>query len=285
MIIFSRFIFARYAHGLVSAGTELFKKTVIVAVCSFSLHLILIWPVRYEINDSNYDETIVGKICAQLQIEKFQKGIFNPEFSVKPKLVTTSLAAVFVSFSIYWRFSAWKQREKYAILPLRRNFINIDEDLAFLTNIALHLVMDQWINIPLEIFYSRLGSENLFWIWLFWHLFMLLNCQVISPACVIWRSWNKFPQFRGLKAKSYPGKEKLKKMKILPRTFATRLEEKELQMHPGMFEVKCTSLNKDKGSRLPKKQTKKKSHTIILMNAFQEEFHKKCLSTIPEVEV
>ena len=268
MIIFARFILARYAHGLVAAGTELFKKIVIISVCTFCLHLILIWPVRYEINESNYDDILVGKICAKYPIPEFR--LKNVEFSIKPKLLVTSLAAVFMSFSSYWRFSALNQRKKYAILPIRRNFLNIDEDLAFLTNIALHLIIDQWIKIPLEIFYKQLGSENLFWIWWFWHLYMLLACQVISPACVIWRSWNKFPQFRGLKAKPFPGREKQEKLKILPRTFATRLEEKELQM----FAMRSTCINQNTNSHFRVKENRKRIHTIIPMQ----------LSTIPEVE-
>ena len=282
MIMFTRFIFARYAHGLVSAGIELFKKVIIVAVCMFCLHLILIWPVRYEISGSNYDETIVGRICARIPIPEFQKGAFDPEFSVKPKMITSSLVAIFVSFSVYWRFSALKQRKKYAILPVRKNFLNIDEDLAMLANISLHLVIDQWIKIPLEIFYTKLGSENLFWIWWFWHLFMLFNCQVLSPACVIWRAWNKFPEFRGLKARPYPGREKLEKLKILPRSFATRLEEKELQMHPGMFAAASSAIPRK--SRFPRKKIRKPTHTIIPMESFQERIFRRQLSTITEVE-
>ena len=165
-IMFCRFIYCRFAHGLVNDESKLFTKLILVATFFFTLHWLLVWPVQYTLNaGTNYENTIKGRICTQSLIPEFLEKSVNIKFSVKPKLLSFSMTLITLFSSVFFYKSSQSQRKRYNIPSHRRNLMDMDGNLMFIILIDLNVIADQVLKIPLEIFYAKLGVEYVFKIW------------------------------------------------------------------------------------------------------------------------
>ena len=96
-IFFCRFIYVRYAHGLVADMGRLFHKVVLLVIAVFTLHWLLVWSASLKKDD--YKNIIKGKICNQLQFpEPGEKFI---AFHVKPKLLTCAIVGLYGLSLVY----------------------------------------------------------------------------------------------------------------------------------------------------------------------------------------
>ena len=214
--MFCRCIYARYAHGLLLDGGKLFNKIAGVAIVFFSLQLILMWPVRYELSKSSYNNIIKGRICTQSHIPEFLEEKVNIKFSVKPKLTSIAIMMMFLLSSLYFYKSAKRQTKRYKIPTHRRNLMDIKGNLMVVTLIAVNLIADQLINIPLEVFYSQLGAGGVFKVWWIWHLIMFVQIYILAPAMIICTAQREFLEFNGLKGTTFPGQEKPRPLSVVP---------------------------------------------------------------------
>ena len=94
-IVFCRFIYARYAHGLLADKGRLFHKIVLLVIFVFTLHGLLIWPLLYQ---DDYRNIIKGKICNKLQFPEASKV----EFHVKPKLLSCMGVGLYMMACIFF---------------------------------------------------------------------------------------------------------------------------------------------------------------------------------------
>ena len=95
--------------------------------------------------------------------------------------------------------------------------MDIGDNLKVLTLVEFHCSAEQLLNIPLELFYEELGADGAFKVWWLYHLVMFLQCYLALPAALIWNAHNKFPEFRGLRARTFPGQENPRAVPFVPR--------------------------------------------------------------------
>ena len=104
----------RYASGIVGKeGIKLFHGLVILFIGTFSLHNLLIWPIRYHLDGSVLD-TIKGKICLEMNLTNTtsfnNEDLDQVELSIKPKLMIFSLVTMFWGLGQFYFWSAIKAR-------------------------------------------------------------------------------------------------------------------------------------------------------------------------------
>ena len=110
----NRFIYVRYASGIVGReGIKLFHGLVFLFIGTFSIHNLLIWPIRYHIDGSVLD-TIKGKICLEKDLTNNSSDtnveLDQLEVSIKPKLMIFSLVTMFWGLGQFYFWSAIKAR-------------------------------------------------------------------------------------------------------------------------------------------------------------------------------
>ena len=209
-IVFCRFIYVRYSHGLLADKGRLFHKIVLLVIFVFTLHGLLIWPLLYQ---DDYKSIIKGKICNKLQFSELSKV----EFHVKPKLLSCMGVVLYMMACIFFQTSARRQRVKYGIPKRRCNLITIDQHALYLHLIGVCLMGDQLIiNICIQVFHSALGVEDVFKIWWMWHLTIFVLIHIIAPYLIISIANKEYPEFEGLKGRTFPGQEKPRPQPISP---------------------------------------------------------------------
>ena len=125
VVMFCRFFFARYVHGLVT-DKKLFKQLICVSLLFFSLHWLGIFPVQLNLNEElSIKRNIKGRICTQTHILEFLEETVNVLLSVKPKLIIISLILFIFFFNTYFYVSAIRQRARHHIPRKRVNLMDI----------------------------------------------------------------------------------------------------------------------------------------------------------------
>ena len=217
VVIFCRFIYARYAHGLLLDGGKLFRKLVGVTMLFFCLQLIFMWPVQYEMGAKKYSKIIKGRICTKSPIPEFLGDQADAEFSVRPKLITITITLICVFFTLYWTKAAKKERKRYKIPTLNKNVMNIDDNMMVVWLVGINSIVEQLFNILLEYFYAEMGVDRIFKIWWTYQLVMFIQLYLILPGVLIWNAYKKSTDFNGFKANPFPGQEKPKNIELVPR--------------------------------------------------------------------
>ena len=217
IVLFCRFVYTRYAHGIIADQTKLFSKLIVTAMSIFTLHMLLIWPIHYTLSiGTTYSGTIKGRICTHSHIPEFFEETVNLQFSVKPKLTSLAWQSTFLFSSIYFYNSAKKQQNLYEIPGVRQNMIDMRGNTVFVVVILLNTMSDQLLNIPIEMFYDTLGAKGAFQVWWCWHLFIFFNIHIIGPIMIISDAYKNFLEFRGFEPKLFPGQEGPRHIEILP---------------------------------------------------------------------
>ena len=217
-IMFCRFIYVRYGHGLVEDMGKLFHKIVAMALSVFTLQALLMWPIHAAISDNDYTHNIKGRICNKLEITLEEENFIT--FYVKPKMIVCFYAGISGFFYSYMTISAWKHSAKYSIPRKRCNPINMTQHCIFSLLYSLALIIDQLvINIVLQVFYSSLGPDIVFQIWWLWHLLMFSIINILAPLVICCIAHTHYPEFSGLEARRFPDQEKPRMGRIVPRRY------------------------------------------------------------------
>ena len=227
-IMFCRFIYSRYAHGLGPDKSKLFNKLVVLVMVVFTLHLVLIWPIHFALNIGTIQNTIMGKICTKAQIPEFLEKRPNLEFSIKPKLTIFALLAIFLFSSAYFYTSAIKQTKRYKIPSHRRNLMDINMNMLFIILIDLNGAANQIVNILVEVFYNKISPDTAFKIWWTFHLLVILQIQVLAQAVTIYSAHKNFPEFIGVKANRFKCQEGPRKIYVVPERRYERQQQSEM---------------------------------------------------------
>ena len=215
-IMFCRFIYVRYAHGLVDDMGKLFHKVVALALPMFTLQPLLMWPIYRTLSEDDWTHRIKGRICNKIDFPSEEETFIS--FYVKPKMIVVFIAGWYAVFICYMTISAWKHSAKYSIPRRRCNPINMTQHCIFSLLYSLSLVFDQLvINIVLQVFYSSLGPDLVFQIWWLWHLTMFSYINILAPLVICYIAHTHYPEFSGLEARRFPGQEKPRMGKIVPR--------------------------------------------------------------------
>ena len=210
-IVFCRFIYARYAHGLVADRGRLFHKIILLVIIIFTIHHLLIW---YFDSQNDYKDRIKGRICNQIEF----LDIKNKEFHVKPKLLVSIGVCLYMVALIFFQRSANRQRRFHNIPKRRQNLITINQHIFCKYLIGTCLLFDQLIfNTFIQLFHTSLGPHSVLQIWWVWHLIMFILIHVLSPLCVYYCATQQYLEFKGLKARRYPGQENPRRQVVMPR--------------------------------------------------------------------
>ena len=215
-IMFCRFIYVRYSHGLVEDMGKLFHKIVVLALSVFTLQIQLMWPIQAAFSDYDYTENAKGRICNK--VDKWEEENFISN-SVKPKMIICFISGWYAFFIFYMTISARKHSAKYSIPRRRCNAINMTQHCILSLLYPFLIMIDQIINAVVQVFYSSLGPDLVFQIWWLYHLLMFSILNILAPLVIYYIAWTQYPEFSGLRARRFPGQEKPRMGKILPRRY------------------------------------------------------------------
>ena len=219
-IIFCRFIYVRYAHGLVADMGRLFHKIVLLAISVFTLHMLLIWPIQTMLSENDYTDMIKGKICNRKPFPQDRESFIS--FHIKPKMMVCFLTGFYCLTLFYIHTSVQKKKARYSIPRRRWTLMNFEQHALYLCLLGSCALFDQLIiNIILQVFHSQFGVDVIFQIWWLWHLVMFLSINVLAPLPIICAAKLQYPEFNGLKARRFPGQEKPRVEPKVPRRMST----------------------------------------------------------------
>ena len=217
-IVFCRFIYARYATGLLSMGSNLFHSLLCIVVGAFILHGLLQFPIRnlFLLEDADLNN-IQKRICTKTPITWFKDEEQNRKFSLKPKILQLAYSTIFLIWNCFFYVSAQRQVDKYRIPKTRINLMTMKHQSQYLTILILVLAFDQLLFIFFQMFYEELGVEKAFTIWWISHLFEIVLIHISLPVRMYINAIMNFEEFNGYKPKQYPGQEKPRQGVIRPR--------------------------------------------------------------------
>ena len=198
----------RYASGIVGReGIKLFHGLVFLFIGAFSLNILLIWPIRYNLDGSQFLDTIKGKICMEKSLinnsSNNDEDVDQVELSIKPKLMIFALTTVFWGLGQFYFWSAIKARliinsthllsssndffsKFFDIRRIQQSLMSLRLHNVLANLIALNLVADQIKNILLQTFDSELGKEMTFNIW--WTSFVVENLGISNILEILYEN-------------------------------------------------------------------------------------------------
>lgn len=203
--IFCRYIFIRYAQGLLVDGTKILKFVVVITVVLFSFLIFIVHSPTLREKDF-LKHSMKLKLCSMENLD-LQDEEFHRRSSVQPKLLTCAVATIF-GFYILWMFCfSYKHVKHFKILPYRRNLYTLKSQSFILLTFLAYDNADQILNAFLETFSSSLGPYYIFCIWWTCHLVEKVVYSFVKNSWLIYSASNYYPEFSGYFAKSYPGKD------------------------------------------------------------------------------
>ena len=207
-IIFCRFIYARYAHGLVADKGRLFHKIVLLVIIIFTLHSLILD------SQNDYRTCIKGRICNQIEFPDKS----NKEFHVKPKLLISIGVSLYMAAITFFQHTASGQKKLYNIPKRRQNLMTIKQHTFYNHLIGICVLFDQLIlNTFNQEFHTSLGAHTALQIWWVGHLLMFYLIHILAPLCIYYFASRQYPEFSGLKGRKYPGQEKPRRQVPIPR--------------------------------------------------------------------
>ena len=107
-MMFCRFIYARYADGLLSKGKNLFHSLVCLVTSTFCLQHILFPLIKNFVNDDDeYPLNIIqGQICTKQNITQFSNAEKNITFIIRPKILMITFSTLIIISALFVNFSA-----------------------------------------------------------------------------------------------------------------------------------------------------------------------------------
>merc|ERR1712203_819753 len=111
-VMFARFVYIRYASGLIELGTGLFERLVIVSVI-FLFGFFMAFALGFILKPGYPHSFIKGKICMKQEITEWSPtGDLDRDFSLKPKLIAGVLIFLFECANQFFCSSARKNAKQ-----------------------------------------------------------------------------------------------------------------------------------------------------------------------------
>ena len=217
-MLFCRFIYARYAKGLLSMGSNLFHGLVHLVVGVCFLHGLLMFPIRnsFILEDADLND-IQKRICTKTTILWFKDEEQNIKFSLRPKIYVFVASTLILIWTWFFYTSAHRQVKKYRIPKTRINLMTMKHQSQYLTILILVLAFDQLLQIFFQMFYDELGVENAFTIWWISHFLEIVFFHIGINIKIYMNAMRNLEEFNGYKPTQYPGQEKPRQGVIIPR--------------------------------------------------------------------
>ena len=214
-IIFIRFTYVRYAHGLIADMGRLLHKITFLTFAVFTSWLLLVWHIRHILNNDKQRNTVKGMICNQVPFPDLREKFIL--LYIKPKLLACVGVALVSIFLAYMNSSSVNQMSRYTIPNVRWNLLNMKQHTNYLYVSNFCFVFDHLaINGGLQVFQSELSPENVFKIWWIWQVVMFLITNILAPLAAIYAAGTEYPEFSGLRGRRFPGQKKPREQQILP---------------------------------------------------------------------
>ena len=215
--MFCRFIYVRYAKGLLSMGSNLFHGLVFLVSGTFFIHGLFMFPIRnlFLLEDVDLN-TIQTRVCTETPIPWFNDVDQNRKFSLKPKLIILAFSTIFLIFTWFFYCSAQRQVKKYRIPNTRRNLMTMKHQTQYLTILIMICLSDQILFMVLQMFYDDLGVENVFLIWWIFH-FLEIYLHLYLYILIYLNATRNFEEFNGYSSTRYPNQEKPHQAILEPR--------------------------------------------------------------------
>ena len=122
-MLFCRFIYARYANGLITTGKKLFHTLVCCGTGAFLFQWLGMQPFQYHFGKGNFPMNLwKGYICTKTTYTDslvFGDVYTNIDYLIKPKLIIISCSLLFLMANAYFTKSAYKMTRKHGI-PKRK---------------------------------------------------------------------------------------------------------------------------------------------------------------------
>jgi hypothetical protein len=217
-MIFCRFIYVRYAKGLLSMGSNLFHCLVFLVTVTFFTHWFFMFPVRnlFLLEDADLN-TIQKRVCTKTTIPWFNDVLQNKKFSLQPKVIIIAFSTIFLLFILFFSSSAHRQTKRYRIPKTRRNLMTMKHQCQYLTILLLVLVSDQVLFMGFQMFFEDLGVDKVFIIWWIFHFLEIVSIHIVLNVFVYLNATRNLEEFHGYNPTRYPGQEKPRKTIIRPR--------------------------------------------------------------------
>ena len=176
-LLFCRYIYVRYAHGLVSHGKVLFHKIIVLVVLTFLCQQVIMFPMREYLFVQKFPfHNVIGSICCM------KKLIFvKNDKKIRDKLIHITYITLFILLVQAFGKLVDRKRRKYAIRQTRKNIITFKMHLNKMYMFLGMLFSDQCVNLLLEIFYHRLGTVTVFEVWWVWQGFKFTQWTLWFP--------------------------------------------------------------------------------------------------------
>ena len=217
-MLFCRFIYTRYADGLLLMGKSLLHGLVCLMTVTFCIQHILFPIVKNVFHEENYPLNIIqGQICMKKNITQFQSVEQNKAFINRPKLMMIAFCSLMMMAALFMEFSAKKKANGYRIPKTRVNLMTMKQQCHYLVLLCLCVISGQITNIVIQVYYQKLGIDSVFNIWWVQHLLEMLLFHVVLNIWHFHNASTHLEQFNGLVAKQFPGQQKPRSFKIIPR--------------------------------------------------------------------
>ena len=223
-ILFCRFIYARYAHGLLIDNGRLFQKLVLVAISMFSIHMVTIWLTTMVKEQGIPDDSARVKMCDYIPASE-TKGELDFDF-FKTWLFTSVFGFIWLFFITYFDIISHKQTLYYSIPRTRQNILSLKEHVVWVkATLISHLFTQLVVDGSLQMFGKNLGEENVFLMWWISQFLRFICVFMISPCIILAVALRNYPEFLGYQAKVFPGQEKPRKIRVEADNLVHRTDE------------------------------------------------------------
>jgi hypothetical protein len=207
-MVFCRFIYVRYAKGLLSIGSNMFHGLVFLVIGTYFFDILLMFPIRHVFLLEDVDlNNIQKRVCTKTHIPWFKDEAQNKKFSLQPKLLIFAFSTMMLFFTWFFYSSAQRQTKRFRIPKTRINLMTMKQQSQYLTILILVLVSDQALFIVFQTFYDELGVDNIFIIWWIFHVLEIVLINIVLNIWIYIDAMKYFEEFNGYRPKRYPGQE------------------------------------------------------------------------------
>ena len=224
-IIFCRFIYVRYAHGLVADRGRLLHILVSLSITMFTFHGLSLWLTKPVLEMSSKSNVTHNDSCHKIPVKSDDE---QGEDFVKEKLIKSMFGFLYIFILIYIKIVSHKQNLYYGISRVRRNILSLQEHIIwFISTLICLISVDVGLNSCLYKFHQTLVEDDFFLIWWIGQLLRFIFVFNITPFFIVILALKRYPEFLGYRANVFPGQEKPRKTSIEPAWLIPKFRETE----------------------------------------------------------
>ena len=216
-IIFCRFIYIRYANGLVTNGKKLLHILISCITGAFTFQWIGIQPLKYRFSNDNYPMNLLkGYICTKTKIPLIEDVDMSINFSIQPKLITISFCILLLFGNPYFTLSPHRMKRTCRIPKRKIHLLDLNMQNLYTASMILNFIIDQVLIGFIESNYKELGEDEVFRLWWGFHLLELLEIHLFANFLIV-RNIQNIEEFHGYVGKTFSGQDKPRSMFIQPK--------------------------------------------------------------------